>query len=67
MKDKDREFARYLRKIARESEMEERAEKGGPIFRSKTWDTTPSHKQERRSFKQRINQFLDLAEELEDL
>jgi hypothetical protein len=66
MKDRDAAFAKYLRKISRESELEERSEKGGPIFRSKSWDSIPSHKTTRRKFKQVASQFLDNPEDFEE-
>lgn len=65
VKDKDKEFAKYLRKISRETEMEEKEEKGGAVFRSKSWDNIPSHRTTRRKFRQDANQYLNNPEDFE--
>ncbi len=53
-KDKNRDIAKDIRKAVREVELEREKTFGG-IFRSKTWDELPSHKQERRKLRQKLD------------
>lgn len=64
MANNNNDLAKQLRILAREAELERR-EKFGEL-RSKQWSGKPSSKQERRKFKQKIQQYLDNPNKYEE-